>query len=224
MKISIYPMPQLDALWQTDKALFDPEATSPPQCLRCGYTLDRRLIANPLSRYADIHICRCCGSDEAVRDMSGKPLPFTEWDAAKNGRLPVLDNKRFTVLKTKCDFSHVYEQTKKIPLSSTEHPVSEVVYSRSDYDGQKWWTTWFDCQEDKPEWELIQEIDGFHNSLFAMPEIRNLDTMRKLCVFAEHTDCDSEFNFYSETAHFYIWMRLITRFKDYNLYVHYYLK
>lgn len=34
----------------------------------------------------------------------------------------------------------------------------------------------------------------------------------------------TEFNLYSETAHFYIWLRLITRRRDYNAYVHYYLK
>lgn len=34
----------------------------------------------------------------------------------------------------------------------------------------------------------------------------------------------TEFNLYSETAHFYIWLRLVTRHRDYNAYVHYYLK
>lgn len=42
--------------------------------------------------------------------------------------------------------------------------------------------------------------------------------------YAQPTSEPTEFNLYSETAHFYIWLRLITRHRDYNAYVHYYLK
>ena len=55
-----------------------------------------------------------------------------------------------------------------------------------------------------------------------MPEFKTLDTMYKLCRCAQPTSSSSEFNLYSETEHFFIWLRLITRFRDYNLYVHYY--
>ena len=42
--------------------------------------------------------------------------------------------------------------------------------------------------------------------------------------YAQPTSEPTEFNLYSETAHFCIWLRLITRHRDYNVYVHYYLK
>ena len=57
MKIRIYPKSLLETVWQQDKLLFTPEAEQPSLCLRCGQTLDRRLVINALSRYADVHIC-----------------------------------------------------------------------------------------------------------------------------------------------------------------------
>jgi len=52
-----------------------------------------------------------------------------------------------------------------------------------------------------------------------------LDTLTRFCRgYAQPTSEPTEFNLYSETAHFYIWLRLVTRHRDYNAYVHYYLK
>ena len=123
-----------------------------------------------------------------------------------------------------CTFPEVFEAWERDEHRWAKRPMSEVVYSRSDYDGYRWWTTWWDCREGKPSKELAQEIDRFHTALFAMPEFENLDTMRRLCYAAQTTDDPTEFNLYSETEHFHIWLRMITRFRDYNLYVHYYLK
>ena len=78
MKIRIYPKSLLETVWQQDKLLFTPEAEQPPLCLRCGQPLDRRLIINALSRYAELHICEACGMDEALRDANRCPLPITE--------------------------------------------------------------------------------------------------------------------------------------------------
>lgn len=104
-------------------------------------------------------------------------------------------------------------------------PASEIAYSRSDYDGWKWWTTWHQCQKDTPVLEVAREIDAFQNALFQLPEFRNLDTLTRFCRgYAQPTSEPTEFNLYSETAHFYIWLRLVTRHRDYNAYVHYYLK
>lgn len=224
MKIKVYPRSQLEALWKSDKAQFVADDVSPPMCLRCGNPLHPRLIRNPLSRYADIHICNSCGYDEAGRSITSQPLPFSQWHAAKENLDNVIVDALDVSLKTQCTFPQIYKQTKKIPLSSTPHPVSEIVYSRSDYDGRRWWTTWFDCQEKKPEWEIIQEIDDFYNAFFDLTEMANLDTMRKFCAFAETTSCPTEFNFYAETNRLYILIRLITRSKDYNVYIHYYRK
>jgi len=67
-------------------------------------------------------------------------------------------------------------------------------------------------------------MDTFQTALFDMPEFESLNTLRQLCQSAEATSNPTEYNLYSETEHLSVWLRLITRYKDYNLYVHYYPK
>ena len=103
--------------------------------------------------------------------------------------------------------------------------MSLVTYSRSDYDGRQWWRNWFGLPEDKPSEELSQEIDAFQKALMKLPEFQTLRDMRRMCgLFAARTSEKTEFHLYSETDNFYVWLHLITRERDYNLYVHYYLK
>ena len=127
------------------------------------------------------------------------------------------------MLTVRCGFPQVFEQPKKDTLWG-KRPESEVAYSRSDYDGRKWWTKWMECQLEKPAADLQQEIDRFQNAIFSMPEFESLDTMRQLCGSAQKTSDPSEFNLFGETEHFHVWLRLITRQQDYNLYVHFYRK
>lgn len=63
------------------------------------------------------------------------------------------------------------------------------------------------------------------DALLETEEFRSLGQMKRMCrACAEPTSDPTEFNLYGETASFYIWIRAITREKDYNLYVHFYLK
>ena len=155
--------------------------------------------------------------DEALRDANRCPLPLTEWAAVKNGLSQQQTDFENPLLTTSCTFEDLFQQGSR--------PASEIAYSRSDYDGWKWWTTWHQCQKDTPVLEVAREIDAFQNALFQLPEFRNLDTLTRFCRgYAQPTSEPTEFNLYSETAHFCIWLRLITRHRDYNVYVHYYLK
>ena len=53
----------------------------------------------------------------------------------------------------------------------------------------------------------------------------SLDAMRQLCrSCAQPTPSATDFILYSETGHFYIWLQLVTRERDYNIYEHFYLK
>ena len=73
--------------------------------------------------------------------------------------------------------------------------------------------------------ELMQEIDGFQNALMELPEFQSLRSMTRMCrIYAQQTSEKSEFNLYSATEHFNVWLRMITRERDYNIYVYYYLK
>lgn len=162
--------------------------------------------------------------DEALRDAAHIPLPLEEWDAIKQGRLLRLKKSRDCYLKTTYGFDQVFQHTYTPPMQATKRPVSEVAYSRSDYDGCRWWTTWHDERGQKPAPELAKEIDEFQSALFKLPAFKTLETMRRFCRYAQPTNEATEFNLYSETDHLYIWVRLITRFRDYNVYVHYYDK
>jgi hypothetical protein len=224
-KIRIYPKLELAQLWANDCTKFAPDAVSPPLCPRCGRPLNERLSLNAWSRYADIYICNNCGMDEAMQDYRGAPLPLSEWAAVKADRLKEVPDDDSWILTPECTFSQVFQNTVKAPNSCMNRPASELAYSRSDYDGYRWWTRWFTCQEEHKTPELAREIDQFTEALFHLPEFQTLDTLRRMClVYAQSTSEPTEFNLYSETDRFYIWLRAITREKDYNLYVHYYLK
>ncbi len=155
MKLLLYPKGLLEAAWRKDKKLYaDGDAADPPRCLRCGAPLAPHLMVNALSRYVDVQICEACGMDEALRDAAHIPLPLEEWDAIKQGRLLRPQKSRDCYLKTTCGFDQVFQHTYTPPMQATKRPVSEAAYSRSDYDGCRWWTTWHDEREKKPAPEL----------------------------------------------------------------------
>ena len=182
MKIKLYPKDLLEAAWRQDKKLYaDGDAAEPPQCLRCGAPLAAHLMVNALSRYVNVQICEACGMDEALRDAAHAPLPPTEWDAVKRGRFPVPAKERVCYLKTSCTFEEVFQHTDTPPMQLPGQPVSEVVHSRSDYDGYRWWTTWHDGPGKTTSPELVKEIDEFQNALFKLPAFKTLDTMRRFC-------------------------------------------
>lgn len=225
MNIRIYPRCLLEQLWQEDRKLFTPHAETPPTCLRCGKLLNRKLAVNAVSRHADVYICEECGTDEALREAIGEPLPLREWHAVTSERIGQLSLEGVALVPV-CAFESIFEGHKKLfPLSCVEHPVSEVAYSRSDYDGRKWWRTWFHSGEGKVKPSLSAEIDQFSDALMELPEFESLDAMARMCrSCAQTTESATDFNLYSETKHFYIWLQLVTRERDYNLYVHFYLK
>ena len=224
MKIELYPKPQLELLWENEYAKCQGADAPLPTCLRCGATMHPTLVDNALSRHASIYICNNCGVDESRRDLMHKPLPFSQWYAAKEMTLPDIDTSGTALLKTECSFKHIFETIKPAPHSSHGRPASELVYSRSDYDGYRWYTSWFECQIEKPSPPLVKEIDAFTEAFFSLPEMCNLEAMKRLCAYAAPTSDDTEYDFFSETTHFHIWIAMITRSKDYNLYIHYYLK
>lgn len=225
MNITVYPKSLLEELWQLDKQRFTPDAESVPFCLRCGKPLDRHLPVNAMSCYADVYICQACGMDEALRDAVKEPLPLWEWHVAASERIGLF-SLTGTALVSNCAFEHIFAEPKKrFPLSDVDHPVSEVAYSRSFYDGRQWFRTWFQSGEDKLESRLRKEIDQFSDDLLAMPEFKTLRAMERMCLScAQRTASPTDFNLFSETEHFCIWLQMVTRERDYNLYVHFYQK
>ena len=164
--------------------------------------------------------------DEAIRDATGEILPMSEWYIVKHHYFGEYEPPNTSRLLRDCRFHRVFSGPKKtLPLNSVLYPASLLAYSRSNYDGCKWWTTWFPGQEEKAPPEVASEMDAFMDALFALPEFKNLRSMRRACkLYAEPTSEQTEYNLFSETERLYIWLRLITREKDYNLYVYFYDK
>ena len=162
--------------------------------------------------------------DEAIRDATGEILPVSEWYVVKHHYFGENEPTNTSRLLRDCNFQRVFSGSKKtLPLNSVLYPASLIAYSRSDYDGYQWWTTWFHGQEEKALPEVAYEMDAFMDALFALPEFKTLRSMKRTCkLYAEPTAEQTEYNLYSETEHLYIWLRLITRERDYNLYVYFY--
>ena len=226
MKVCIYPKPELMATWSADCEQMD-KATNPvPTCLRCGRPIDRGIANNAFSRALDVYVCASCGMEEAMEDYHGQYLRLVDWDAVRRARTIPTEEAFDLVLRPECTFRDTYDgPLKENPYSCSKIPVREIAYSRSDCSNGRWFTTWFHCAPILTDPELVAEIQNSMEALLKMPEFMNLRTFRrtaKLC--AEPTSEPTEFNLYGESKHFDLWLRLITRDKDYNLYVHYLLK
>ena len=226
LRIRIYPKDDLELTWLLNKERFDSGDPRYTTCMRCGKPMRPRLAENALSRAMNVPVCPDCGTDEALRDASGEIMPVSDWYIVKSHCFGEHESPDTSKLLSVCRFSKVFEQPKKcLPLSSTEYPISLVGYSRSDYDGRQWWTTWFTDDHIRLESEFAREIDAFQMAVLAHPDFKTLREMKRICrLYAQRTSEPTEFNLYSDTEHFYIWLRLITREKDYNLYISYYLK
>lgn len=224
--IELFPKPDLEREWKNHKEHFDSGNPEYQTCMRCGKPMRPRLAENALSRALDVYVCPECGTDEALHAALDDVLPMSEWYSVKHHFFGEADHQYAARLLPSCSFSQVFHAAKKkLPFSDLEYPAPFVAYSRSDYDGCQWWTNWFGRPEDKPEKDLALEIDLFQDKLMARSEFKTLRSMSRMCkLYAQRTSDPTEFTLYSETENFYIWLRLITRERDYNLYVHYYLK
>ena len=223
-RVVIYPKYDLELAWLVSKSHFDIDRPEYRTCMRCGQKMRYPLAQNALSRALDVYVCPECGMDEAIRDATGEILPVSEWYVVKHHYFGENEPTNTSRLLRDCNFQRVFSGSKKtLPLNSVLYPASLLAYSRSDYDGYQWWTTWFHGQEEKALPEVAYEMDAFMDALFALPEFKTLRSMKRTCkLYAEPTAEQTEYNLYSETEHLYIWLRLITRERDYNLYVYFY--
>ena len=97
--------------------------------------------------------------------------------------------------------------------------MSEMGFTRSDYDGRKWWTTPHPINENLRTPERMKEIDEITAAMqAAFPDLSSLE---EFCIlFAEDLRRDEEYNLYynGQTANY--WIRCVLRNRDYNLYIH----
>ena len=80
-------------------------------------------------------------------------------------KLPDIASESEVILTPVCSFNHVFQNIEK-GENGIDRPASELVYSRSDYDGYRWYTSWFKCHKERLDPELVKEIDEFTEALF----------------------------------------------------------
>lgn len=119
-----------------------------------------------------------------------------------------------TKLSRYCDFTDAWKD--RTPQG---HTVSEMGYTRSDYDGHRWWTSAFPLNSTLSTLERSKEIDSVTDYMIrCFPTLNDLGMFCEL--FAEDLRRDNEYNVYYKGHYANYWMRCIIRNKDYNLYVH----
>lgn len=102
-------------------------------------------------------------------------------------------------------------------------PVSEVGYIRADHDGYRWWNTCWHKHKALETPEIISEIDAVYEAF--TESFPDLPAMTDYCrQSAGKTSESTEYNAYYVGMYGCYWLRMITRRRDYNLYLHCYSK
>lgn len=118
-----------------------------------------------------------------------------------------------------CPFSEIYEQRAR---AENSHPVKEFGYVRADYDGYRWWNTWFPINHGTETSEMIAELNSLYSEF-----IKHFSTLKYVCEFCRENAAkvgNDEYNMFLVGEHGKYWFRFILRQGDYNLYLHAYQK
>lgn len=130
-------------------------------------------------------------------------------------------------LKTECFFPQVFKDWEWPENSWGKIPRKKIGHIRADYCGH-WWNTVWPCHPELATKEISLEIDRVYEALTAEDALKDLSALTKFCK-AHPEACvnqqfHSEYNFYLEGKHCNFWIRLITRERDYNLYLNAFTK
>ena len=130
-------------------------------------------------------------------------------------------------LTTDCTFSHLFEDTEIPERYIYPEPKRKIGHVRADYNGWRWWYTYWSCHEELATAAAKYEAASVYNALIADDAFSDLATLRRFCQSypnARVDGADDEFNFYLTGDACYYWIRLITRQGDYNMYLNFYTR
>lgn len=131
-------------------------------------------------------------------------------------------------LTTICPFPEAFEDIDDDDGPGQDSPRRKIGHLRADYDGYRWWSTVWPSHWEMATPEVKAEMGQTYETLIAEEALHNLDAIRRFCwahpEAKANKTADDEFNFYlvGETCDF--WVRLITREKDYNMYLNAFAK
>lgn len=177
----------------------------------------------------DVHVCSICEARKCGDDsMCGQGI--AAWLRKKAEEY--LNTGAYTGilgrLKTVCPFPEVFEDVDDADGPGNGQPRRKICHIRADYDNYRWWNSVWACHSDLASKEMKDEIIRTYDELTAYDALRDLNALRQFCWCHPEAKVDAgladEFNFYLEGKTCDFWIRLITRDKDYNMYLHAYAK
>ena len=131
-------------------------------------------------------------------------------------------------LKTECSFSEVFEDTEKAEGSFVEIPRRKIGHIRADHDGHRWWNTVWVSHSELITPAVAAEMDRVYDALTNSEALADFEALVHFCrshpEARVHPTEDQEYNFYLEGTLCNFWIRLITRWRDYNMYLHAFTK
>ena len=115
-----------------------------------------------------------------------------------------------------------FKLTKEQPFNTEGH--QRICYNRLFHDGYSWGNRWFDCCEKVVDPKMIKDMNDMSDFMRTRLK-KGLPDLRKIVArYQLESIGDEEYNLFSETPRLYIWIRLINRRGDYNMYIYFYSK
>lgn len=167
----------------------------------------------------EVYINECLNCDCYDEDM-GCTMPGIDQSYA----CLVKRKSILTALTAECPFKEVFDDID----AETGYPKRKIGYMRADHNGYRWYNSVFPCHNELCTPEIVNEIDRVYDRLIADDAFRTLAELKSFCY--AHSDCavdqdrQDEFDFYLVGESCLFWIRCITRFRDYNLYLHAFTK
>ena len=131
-------------------------------------------------------------------------------------------------LKRECPFPEVFQDVETCEGSAFPVPHRKIGHIRADYDGLRWYNTVWHCHREFETSEIVREIDRTYAALTSGDALADLAALKRFCEAHPEACIDQqyrqEYDFFLEGETCVFWLRLITREKDYNLYLHAFTK
>lgn len=138
--------------------------------------------------------------------------------------------KTFTLSTTRT-FEDVWQETEICPafLGTSPRPVKEVGYSRADHDGYRWYHSYFPVHPEYMTDAIKEEFERLvADILETEPVSQGIPGILEFCAdYPESVQKDgarNRYNFYLEGKEANYWVTFLDLPKDYNFYLHIYIK